>query len=137
MCTVETLQESTQFSVILEGVSDSMRIPTQQGLSLLTTRMTRIDHAPVPNSLEVIHNLIELLDVLFGESNVLGSDVFAETGAQGLAGTPQEIHGTYYFSFLVPLRAMKSSPCAMTHARQSCPGVQSFLAANSLLVKRK
>ena len=122
MCTKfsETPQESIGSIGILEGVSGSVRIPyPQKRVSRLTTCVTSIDHAPVPNNLEGIHNLIELLGLLFGESNVQGSDVFAETGDPGSVGTPRTIQDTYYFSFLVPLRAMKSWPCAMTQARQS------------------
>jgi hypothetical protein len=57
--------------------------------------MTRTDHAPIPDSLEVIHDLIELLDVLFGESNVEGSDVFSETEDPGLVSPSQAIQVTY------------------------------------------
>lgn len=48
--------------------SNSMRILMQRRFSRLTICMIRIDHSPVPNSLDIIHILIELLDVFFGES---------------------------------------------------------------------
>ena len=49
----------------------------------------RISHPPIPDSLEVIHDFIELLDVIFSQGHVQGSDVFTETGEPASAGTPQ------------------------------------------------
>ena len=49
----------------------------------------RISHPPIPNSLEVIHDLIELLDVIFSKGYVQGSDIFTETGEPASAGTPR------------------------------------------------
>jgi hypothetical protein len=68
-----------------------MRIPARQRLSRQAIRIRRIGHPPIPDSLEVIHNFIELLDVIFGKGYVQGSDVFAETGDPASAGTPQEL----------------------------------------------
>lgn len=52
-------------------------------LSRLTTHMTRIGHAPIPDGFEVIHDIIELLYVLLGEGNIQGFDIFAETEDPG------------------------------------------------------
>lgn len=73
--------------LILEGVPNSVRIPAQAEAQL--PDMRRISHPPIPNSLKVIHDFIELLDVIFGKGYVQGSDIFAETGGTASAGRPQ------------------------------------------------
>lgn len=57
----------------------------------------RISRPPIPNSLEVIHDFIELLDVIFSKGYVQGSDVFTEAGRPVSAGTP---HGLGYVLIL-------------------------------------
>ena len=49
----------------------------------------RTSHPPIPDSLEVIHDFIELLDVLLSQGYVQGSYVFTKTGEPASAGTPQ------------------------------------------------